>query len=151
MLSSGLIDKYVPQKIGIDTNWAKCSAGINSTLALKTTGELKSWGNNLSGTLGNGTLTSSSAPVNVFCLAVSIDEIQNDFSIYPNPVNDYIQIENSKNVKIDRICVIDYMGKTIAEKQNEFDSYTCSNLKSGIYYMLIYTAGEIHSYKFLKN
>lgn len=90
MLSSGLVDKYVPQKIGIDTNWAKCSAGINSTLALKTTGELKSWGNNLSGTLGNGTLTSSSVPVNVFCLAVSIDEIQNDFSIYPNPVNDYI-------------------------------------------------------------
>jgi hypothetical protein len=90
-------------------------------------------------------------PVNVFCLAVSINEIQNDFSIYPNPVNDYIQIENSKNVKIDRICVIDYMGKIIAEKQNEFDSYTCSNLKSGIYYMLIYTAGEIHSYKFLKN
>ena len=95
--------------------------------------------------------TSSSVPVSVFCLAVSIDEIQNAFSIYPNPVNDYIRIENSKNVKIDRICVIDYMGKTIAEEQNEFDGFTCSNLKSGIYYMLIYTGGKMHSHKFLKN
>jgi len=43
-----------PTQVGTDTDWAKVTAGVYSTLAIKTDGTLWGWGINSSGELGRG-------------------------------------------------------------------------------------------------
>jgi alpha-tubulin suppressor-like RCC1 family protein len=44
------------QEISYSTNWCQVSAGLRHTSAIKTTGEIWSWGNNTCGALGDGRL-----------------------------------------------------------------------------------------------
>jgi alpha-tubulin suppressor-like RCC1 family protein len=48
------------------TNWKQVSSGGNFTAAIKTDGTLWTWGNGLSGRLGDATLTNSKIPVTTF-------------------------------------------------------------------------------------
>jgi alpha-tubulin suppressor-like RCC1 family protein len=48
------------------TNWKQVSAGETHTAAIKTDGTLWTWGNGLSGRLGNSLLTNRSTPVTTF-------------------------------------------------------------------------------------
>ncbi len=50
---------------GGGNNWCSIKAGLNHTLALKTNGELWSWGSNDAGQLGDGTVTNRSSPVTI--------------------------------------------------------------------------------------
>jgi alpha-tubulin suppressor-like RCC1 family protein len=52
-----------------ETDWCQVSAGCLNTAAIKTTGQLWSWGNNGSGALGDGTATARCSPVREFCSA----------------------------------------------------------------------------------
>jgi alpha-tubulin suppressor-like RCC1 family protein len=55
-----------PVQIGNNQNdWSSAFAGTNHSLAIKTNGQLWSWGNNVNGRLGNGTTTDSSFPVQI--------------------------------------------------------------------------------------
>ena len=45
------------------TDWCQASAGASHTAAVKTSGQLWTWGNNNCGRLGDGTLTNSCSPV----------------------------------------------------------------------------------------
>jgi len=47
------------------TNWCAVNGGRNHTLAMKTTGTLWAWGSNECGSLGDGTVSSKSTPVQV--------------------------------------------------------------------------------------
>jgi len=59
------VDRFVPERITEDTNWAGVSAG-GHFLALKQNGELWAWGSNFDGQLGAGiALTFSDRPVRV--------------------------------------------------------------------------------------
>ena len=51
------------------TDWCSVNAGGISTNAIKTSGELWSWGNNLEGVLGDGATTAKCSPVREFCSA----------------------------------------------------------------------------------
>jgi len=51
------------------TNWCQVSAGAAVTGAINTSGELWTWGFNLCGGLGDGTLTSRCSPIREFCSA----------------------------------------------------------------------------------
>jgi alpha-tubulin suppressor-like RCC1 family protein len=56
------------------TDWCQVSAGNNHTSAIKTTGQIWSWGRNSGtfdpGALGDGTLTDRCSPVREFCSAI---------------------------------------------------------------------------------
>jgi alpha-tubulin suppressor-like RCC1 family protein len=58
-------DRSVPTHIGIDSDWAKISAGGDHTVAIKTDETLWAWGNNSSGELGDGTTTDHSVPTQI--------------------------------------------------------------------------------------
>jgi alpha-tubulin suppressor-like RCC1 family protein len=49
--------------VGGFTDWCQVSAGRCHTAAVRTNGTIWTWGNNSSGRLGNGTVTTSSSPV----------------------------------------------------------------------------------------
>jgi alpha-tubulin suppressor-like RCC1 family protein len=51
------------------TDWCQVSGGYRHTVAVKTSGELWAWGNNLCGRLGDGTFTSRCSPVREICSA----------------------------------------------------------------------------------
>jgi alpha-tubulin suppressor-like RCC1 family protein len=51
------------------TDWCQVSAGNYQTTAIKTSGQLWSWGSNFSGKLGDGTATDRCSPVREFCSA----------------------------------------------------------------------------------
>jgi alpha-tubulin suppressor-like RCC1 family protein len=53
------------------TNWCQASAGYRLTTAIKTLGELWTWGFNLYGGLGDGTVTSRCSPVREICSATN--------------------------------------------------------------------------------
>ena len=48
----------IPTQIGIDTDWASISAGVNHSMALKSNGTLWTWGANYNNQLGSDTLVS---------------------------------------------------------------------------------------------
>lgn len=51
------------QETSCSTNWCQVSAGRNTSLALKTSGELYAWGENICGGLGDETTINRSSPV----------------------------------------------------------------------------------------
>jgi len=55
-------NRHTPVQIGTDTNWVSVSAGSSHTVAIRTDGSLWAWGRNVSGQLGNGTVTGWDIP-----------------------------------------------------------------------------------------
>ncbi|MCL2192103.1 MAG: hypothetical protein FWB78_01745 [Treponema sp.] len=53
-------NRFVPVRIGTDSNWDYVSAGDSHTVALRTDGTLWAWGSNVSGQLGDATIVSAS-------------------------------------------------------------------------------------------
>jgi alpha-tubulin suppressor-like RCC1 family protein len=51
------------------TNWCQVSSGRNNIVAIKSSGELWTWGSNACGALGDGTTTCRCSPVREFCFA----------------------------------------------------------------------------------
>ena len=105
-------------------------------------------GKNINGELGEITkvefVTSFESAIEIF---------ENNFNIYPNPVNDKLYIETE--AEIEEVVVYDVYGKTqnlrISESQNFRNSVDVSNLNSGIYFVKIKTEnGEVVK-SFVKN
>ena len=75
-----------PQQIGSDTNWSKVSCGGGHSIAIKTTGTMWSWGNNIRGQLGIGTsglAANEEAPVQIEFPEGGGENIPNDEWVEP--------------------------------------------------------------------
>ncbi len=79
-----------------------------------------------------------------------IAEVENaSVRIYPNPVKDFLQIENDKS-KINQIEVLDLSGKIIYQFNNLTDHIDVSTLSQGIYFVKVETEKGIVTKKFVK-
>jgi hypothetical protein len=74
------------------------------------------------------------------------------FSVYPNPVSDYL-ILNCEKGKDSQITILDGFGK----KVNEFETHSTgsqiinvSDLVSGVYFIQMRTEGQVYNNKFVK-
>lgn len=79
------------------------------------------------------------------------DYITNNFNIYPNPVNNEIQISSLlPNYKYQ---IYNIQGQLIQqqEKQNKLSTVDCSNFQSGMYLLKISKENETKTFKFVKN
>ncbi len=77
-----------------------------------------------------------------------------NFSISPNPANDFVNISNSENIKVSSVKITDLNGRVV--KQNSFDSVSdismnVSDLSSGIYMMNINSNEGSVTKKIIKN
>ncbi|WP_286911841.1 T9SS type A sorting domain-containing protein [Flavobacterium sp. UBA4197] len=120
--------------------WQSISEGHGHTAAIKTDGTLWTWGWNQGGQLGNGTNSNSNVPISLSCGALSNKEVafQNDLTIYPNPVNNILNIESQSTIF--SIEIIDIKGRVIlkskensnrASYQKEFQIIFWSQQKKG--------------------
>jgi len=76
--------------------------------------------------------------------------ITNSFTIYPNPVNDILFIENNNNNMIQKIVVYDVMGKTVIEQNDNVAQIDFSNITKGLYLLKITSEKETIIKKIIK-
>jgi hypothetical protein len=76
--------------------------------------------------------------------------ITNSFTVYPNPVNDILFIENNNNNIIQEIVVYDVMGKTVIEQNGSIAQIDFSNITNGLYLVKITSEKEIIVKKIMK-
>ncbi len=84
-----------------------------------------------------------------------IDEITiKDFNIYPNPVKNTLNISTIKNLNIQEVTIYNILGTEVIKLENNSLStnlsVNTSDLKNGLYFILIKTSNQISTYKFEK-
>lgn len=73
------------------------------------------------------------------------------FSVYPNPVNDNFTIENTNNIVINSLTLIDINGRTVKTLNNtSLENISISELNSGIYFLNIATENGVATKKIIK-
>lgn len=65
-----------------------------------------------------------------------------EFTIYPNPAEDLIQLQNTNNVDINFIHLIDASGKILKTYKDNFTQLNVSNCSSGVYLLFIQTSNQ---------
>lgn len=75
---------------------------------------------------------------------------ENDLVLFPNPVNDYLNISLSKDKIIDKVLITDVLGKIVFEQNLFSESINVSQLQNGIYNISLYSSNEVFSKKFTK-
>ena len=82
-------------------------------------------------------------------LALGINEINERFSIYPNPAKNSLQVEFSNNEQVASMQIVDIAGHTVKTFQRikSKESLSISDLENGVYFVKI----NNHFEKFIKN
>lgn len=74
---------------------------------------------------------------------------ENDFSVYPNPVGDWLSVKGKQLEKIQKISLVDVSGRLLKQEDNPFkngNSWNVQHLKPGVYILKI----DDHAVKFIK-
>jgi hypothetical protein len=82
---------------------------------------------------------------NNITLGVDIEKLQNDITIYPNPVQSSLSIANNSYVMIKKITIYDVLGRIVMEENNPTSKISLNKLNFGIHLIKIDTdKGSIH-------
>ena len=76
---------------------------------------------------------------------------KNNFSVYPNPVNDVVSISSLNNSEITQVSIIDVNGRVIKDVNSNVSEISVSDLNAGIYFLKINTLDGVGTSKFVKN
>lgn len=140
-----------PVQASPDTDWMLVDMGNYHGLALKSGNTLWAWGWNNLGQIGDGTFISRNTPVMINCVQLKTDTFsQAIFSIYPNPVKDFLYIENPSDAPIDQISIADIYGKTIYSNSGNISKVDLSALQTGLYLLQIHSGKNSFSQKIIK-
>ncbi len=75
----------------------------------------------------------------------------NNFSIYPNPVVDIINISSLNNTEISKVAITDINGRIVKEVISSVNNFSVNELNAGIYFLKIFTKEGTGTSKFVKN
>lgn len=75
---------------------------------------------------------------------------KNRFSVFPNPVNNYLNFTQPKNSKIESIIIFDINGREIIKKTTNKNALQVNQLNKGLYVLRVKTDKESFSMKFIK-
>jgi hypothetical protein len=76
---------------------------------------------------------------------------KNNFSVYPNPVNDVVNISSLNNSEITKVSIIDINGRVVKEINSNVTNVSVGDLTAGIYFLKINTLDGVGTSKFVKN
>ncbi len=79
-----------------------------------------------------------------------IDETLEDVSIYPNPVEDELNIKTSADINNKIATVFDINGKRVLNMKLKSTTMDVSSLTSGVYFLRLESEGRIMNRKFIK-
>ena len=80
------------------------------------------------------------------------ENITNDrkFTIFPNPVNNILAIQNHDNKSIDQITISDLTGKKVLEQNSNSSTINVEKLQNGMYLVQLFSEGKFTVSKFIK-
>lgn len=84
-------------------------------------------------------------------LSIGENELQNLFSIYPNPVKDVLTIKSDSSHEITFLTIFNLLGEMILSKTENFNQIDLSSLRSGVYFLKVNTDAGIITMKLVKN
>ena len=89
--------------------------------------------------------------LNINSLSTS-ENITNDnkFSIFPNPVNNILTIQNHDGKSIDKITISDLTGKKVLEQNSNSSTINVEKLQNGMYLLQLFSEGKFTVSKFIK-
>lgn len=79
------------------------------------------------------------------------DFFKNNFTVYPNPANDVINVSNLGNLEITKASITDVNGRIVKEVNSSFETINISELNSGVYFLKINTLEGSGTTKIVKN
>ena len=81
----------------------------------------------------------------------SIENIFNNFKIYPNPIRDIVYIDLKENTAV-KIVLTDMLGRTISQTfaDENIESINTESLESGIYFLIIENNNSKSCFKLIK-
>lgn len=74
---------------------------------------------------------------------------ENDFSVYPNPVGDWLSVKGKQLEKVQKVSLVDASGKLLMQENNPFkngNSWNVQHVKPGVYILKI----DHRAVKFIK-
>jgi len=83
-------------------------------------------------------------------IVLSTQNFNSVFELYPNPVNDKLFINNSKQVNIEKANVYNVFGKLILTTTNFTNEINVSSLASGMYFVQLESDNKVYTQKFIK-
>jgi hypothetical protein len=146
-------DRVNPVQVSGLSGVVSIAAGEEHSVALKSNGVVMTWGFNGSGQLGDGTGFDSEVPVQPINLCTVLDVEKIDvlpvISIYPNPVNEFLNIQTDNSKNIGWLKIYDPLGRTVLEKYiNEKDARVeVRHLPAGVYYLRTEMQGGLNFIK----
>tara|TARA_B110000211_G_scaffold118655_1_gene137454 strand:- start:929 stop:3469 length:2541 start_codon:yes stop_codon:yes gene_type:complete len=83
---------------------------------------------------------------------ISEVNINNGFSVFPNPTSDYLNITNSSNQEIESILITDISGKIMKQctPSINFTKISVHDLSKGTYFVIIHSKNKKWQQKFIK-
>jgi len=147
------IQKSSPVQVGFATDWQDVYTSGRHSVGLKTDGSLSVWGLNANGQIGNGTTTNSLTPLAINCpVSLNVDDFSsaNNIKVYPNPVNDILNI--SFEQEINTLSVFNMLGQEVLAKSLHSNEGTLdfSNLASGTYLVKVKAGNALKIVKIIK-
>jgi hypothetical protein len=112
--------------------------------------------------MNGDSLTSFSEGLSADCLSIDYRTpvginpltVKEPVSVYPNPVNDKLNLVCNEKESIHKIVILDLTGRTIYSKEfsgNEKSaSISCGGMSSGVYFLSLETEGGSYTKKFIK-
>jgi len=135
--------------------WTDVQAGNSFSTAIDDTGKLYTWGSNINGQLGNGSLSDDFliyGPLACPDSTLSNEDIviKNTGKIYPNPVNDILNI--SFELEISSVAIYNLLGQEVFSKSINTNETTIdvSNLSAGTYLLRVKSNDTVETIKVIK-
>jgi len=92
----------------------------------------------------------TSSVFNISNLSLNDNSINRKINIYPNPTTGIISISNEDNETIDKIEIVDILGKTVATKTENTSQVDITSLSNGMYVFKIYSGENVSIKKIIK-
>lgn len=99
----------------------------------------------------SGCSTSPSNTININTLdSVTIVNSNNEFIVFPNPVDSILNLRFPNDTIIDKLTVTDSYGKAVLIQNGTYDYIDILNLADGLYILKAYSSEQIFESKFIK-
>ena len=83
---------------------------------------------------------------------LSIDDFRNlnSLSVYPNPVQDKLNIQNPQQISLDKVDVFDMTGKKVKSFSSFSEPINIESLEQGIYFVKVMSESRTRTFKVMK-